>query len=215
LTDSIEHLIAIVKHLDLPSFHLFGHSFGGILAFEYMKVAKPNNCQSLTLASAPTSTKLILEETHRLSVELAAKMGTIATEEGDEDGDEDEDEIQDTNQKKKQSDAFSKVHECRLEFLPLALQDAYAQAAPTSWRGLQAIEDYQAETESPVHVPPTMIIVGEYDFCTSKCLEGWHELLNPPPKNVVSVQGTSHYGMLENEGEYGKAVFEFIKGNDP
>ena len=193
----------------MPIFHLYGHSFGGILAFEYIKVAKPNNCLSLTLASAPTSSKLIMQETCRLSVELMKSS---------ESDSEPVDEL-DPNQRKRSSEAFSKVHECRLEVLPLALQDAYAQAAPASWRGLQAIEikDYQAETalgQESVTVPPTMILVGEFDFCTNKCIEGWKELLTPPPE-VVSVSGCSHYGILEDESEYGKLLFRFLKHNDP
>ena len=59
-----------------------------------------------------------------------------------------------------------------------------------------------------------MILVGEFDFCTNKCIEGWKELLTPPPE-VVSVSGCSHYGILEDESEYGKLLFRFLKHNDP
>jgi len=56
----VNDLKQLIKHLGIRRFHLYGHSYGGILAFEYMKVVSRENkkndveCLSAILSSAPS-----------------------------------------------------------------------------------------------------------------------------------------------------------------
>jgi pimeloyl-ACP methyl ester carboxylesterase len=57
----IEELTAIRAHLGLDRIHLMGHSWGGMVALEYM-LTDPPGVESLILASAPFSSPLWVEE---------------------------------------------------------------------------------------------------------------------------------------------------------
>jgi proline iminopeptidase len=203
----IQHLhMLVTKQWGLSKFHLLGHSFGGILAYEYLLQATTGGggggggCQSLILASAPTSAALIQEESKRLYREVN-DLGADEKEQ-DEDG----------ATRQLYSETFRQTHECRLEQTPLAMIDALAQAGPTCWRGVQAIADYQA-TEKLGHIP-TLILRGEYDFCTRMCMDGWKDLIQNPAPQTKTLTDCSHYGMLEDEHQYGKAITEFVLQQD-
>ena len=159
-------------------------------------------CQSLILASAPTSASLIQGESKRLYREIAG----ISSEQ--------EEQHEDPASKQQHTEAFRQTHECRLVHTPLALMDALAQAGPTSWRGIPAIADYKVSEVLSSMQLPTLVLTGEYDFCTPACVEGWKDVIpNPAPKEVV-LTNCSHYGMLEDERQYGKAITEFLLAKD-
>lgn len=183
---------------------------GGILAYEYLVkqqqqqqdsgIESPSSlssCQSLILASTPTSSSLIQGETKRLYREIAGIC--IGAEELEE---------EDPATRQENSEAFRQTHECRLVQTPLALMDSMAQAGPTSWRGIQAIADYEA-TQKISNIP-SLVLVGEYDFCTEPCVQGWSDLITDPTPQQQTLANCSHYGMLEDERQYGKAISEFL-----
>jgi pimeloyl-ACP methyl ester carboxylesterase len=209
--------LLIDKEWKLSQYHLLGHSFGGILAYEYLVQVQQsqngnnngngnNGCQSLLLASAPTSAALIEQESKRLYQELQNNNNQ------NHNGDNDDDDPAATRQVI--SEAFRQTHECRLAQTPLALIDALAQAGPTSWRGIPAIADYQAieKLQQHEHVMPTLVMRGEYDFCTPACVEGWKDLIEGDPSpQERTLKNCSHYGMLEDEQQYGKVITEFLQ----
>lgn len=201
----------MVKHLDLliskqwglEKYHLLGHSFGGILGYEYLaSISKEDRtaCQSLILASTPTSAQLIQDESKRM-YRTVNNLG--------EDHDE---QLDDPEMRQLYGERFRQTHECRLPQPPLAFLDAMAQAGPTPWRGINAISGYQAQHS--LSGIPTLTLRGEYDFCTEKCISSWKELLsNPSPISKV-LSNCSHYGMLEDEQQFGKAITEFLVSID-
>lgn len=208
----VEHLQGLIQHWKVKKFHLYGHSFGGILAYEYLKTER-TGCLSLVLGSTPTSPKLIQEECFRLDHEIRNTNGTHqSSSEKDNDDNDEATEKEETIPKRplRFSEAFLQTHECRLPALPLALMDALAQAGPPGWRGAPAIIDYEA-LERMCGIP-TLVLVGEYDFCTPACTEGWKTILSDP--EFVSLDNCSHYGMLEDESKYGKAITSFVQQHD-
>jgi pimeloyl-ACP methyl ester carboxylesterase len=170
------------------------------LAYEYLvQLENSNGCQSLLLNSAPTSAALIEQESKRLYQELNNNGG-------------DDDDDADPATRQVLSEAFRQTYECRLAQTPLALIDALAQAGPTSWRGIPAIADYQA-VEKLQHMP-TLVLRGEYDFCSPACIEGWKDLIKDPSPKERTLKNCSHYGMLEDEQQYGKIITEFLQELD-
>lgn len=222
----VDHLEFLLEHWKVSKFHLLGHSFGGIVSYEYLvkNQAKGHNvgvavCESLILASTPTSIKFIHEECVRLDIALNQKHDeNKRTETKDAtDSQVDQEDQGDPSIKSKSlqmtfSEAFHQTHECRLSEMPLVLTDALAQAGPTSWRGLQAIPDYQASER--VTGIPSLVLVGEYDFCTVRCTKDWENLMQSPSPQHKTLNNCSHYGMLEDEGQYGKAITEFLRQCD-
>jgi pimeloyl-ACP methyl ester carboxylesterase len=155
---------------------------------------------------------LIQEESKRLyrSVNGLSEENDHAKEDKDDHGghDDDDSEGEDKQRLYEYSETFRQTHECRLTHPPLALVDALAQAGPTPWRGIPAIPDYQAtKTLSSV---PTLLLRGEYDFCSDRCMDGWDDiLLDPAPQRMV-LTNCSHYGMLEDELQFGMAIKDFL-----
>ncbi len=65
----IEELRIVRQELGLTRLHLLGHSWGGMLALEYL-FTRPKGVASLVLASSPSSTKMWTDEARRLRREL-------------------------------------------------------------------------------------------------------------------------------------------------
>lgn len=199
----VQDLQALLKHWNLLHFHLYGHSFGGILAFEYLKATRDSTCcSSVILSSAPTSIALINAESQRLLQELKCEL-------------EYKDEEEDNKSKREVLERFRQRHECRSVPTPLSLVDAQAQAG-TVWRGTEAIPNYQA-TLGDSHEPlsqPALTMRGQYDFCTETCVEGWKDFFRDAPRTMV-LASCSHHGLLENEQLYGAVISSFLVDHDP
>jgi proline-specific peptidase len=207
MVDHLHQLLTL--QWGLESFHLLGHSFGGLLAYEYLLKHRPGKgrCRSVILASTPTSASLIESESKR----LFRKVNNLSEGSGDDD-DDDDDGQQDRARKQHLDENFRQTHECRLAHTPLSLIDALAQAGPTPWRGIQAISDYKA-SRSLANIP-ALVLVGEYDFCTTACVEGWNDLISNPAPETTTLTNCSHYGMLEDERQYGTAITNFLHQHD-
>ena len=140
----MDDLEAVIKKLGLRRFHLYGQSFGGILAYEYLKrVAErkgSGECLSVIFSSAPFSVKVVEASANQLL--------DILKEE-----DDDEETL---------GERFRLAHQCRLEAMPAPLIDAYAHAGKT-WRGTSAIPDYEAKppSDSAARMPSALLMRGE------------------------------------------------------
>lgn len=71
----VEELATIRQQLGLDRVHLLGHSWGGMLALEYL-LTKPEGVVSLTLSNSLSSTALWCEEARRLRADLPAGVQT-------------------------------------------------------------------------------------------------------------------------------------------
>jgi len=69
----VEEVAAVRKALNLERVHLFGQSWGGWLAIEYM-MGKPSGIVSLILASTSASVRQFAEETARLKATLPQEV---------------------------------------------------------------------------------------------------------------------------------------------
>jgi len=198
IDQAVDDLEALLKKLGLTRFHLYGQSYGGIVAFEYLKrLAERRDenveCLSAILSSTPTSVKLVEEEANRLLSNLS--------EEGSS-----EEEI---------AEAFLKEHQCRTTEMPQPLLDAYAHAG-TVWRGSDAISDFTAKppSEDASRMPSCMVIRGEHDFVTEPCVEGWKDCFNHKFVRFKVVDGCSHHCLSENGPLYGDLVDSYFNEYD-
>eukprot|EP00547_Thalassionema_nitzschioides_P018679 CAMPEP_0194255428 /NCGR_PEP_ID=MMETSP0158-20130606/34369_1 /TAXON_ID=33649 /ORGANISM="Thalassionema nitzschioides, Strain L26-B" /LENGTH=328 /DNA_ID=CAMNT_0038993771 /DNA_START=8 /DNA_END=994 /DNA_ORIENTATION=+ len=199
IQDSVQDLKNLLEKLGVRRFHLYGQSYGGILAFEYMKhLANTNDngveCLSAVLSSAPTNVKQIEAEADRLIEVLKSEQAAT-------------DEISD----EELNNLFQKTHQCRLEEMPKILADAYANAG-TVWRGTAAIADYAATPpkEDAARMPSSMILRGEYDFVSEESVEGWKSAFNTKFLRYKTLEGCSHHGMLEKGDLYGDTLDSYF-----
>ena len=239
----VEHLRQLIdEHWKLKRFHLLGHSFGGILAYEYLRNIKirgedssrlDRSCPcSLILSSAPTSAELFQSESERLFKNLNADAiddaKYLMNDCNDASVAGDTDSCNQINERRKHqlrqymksSEEFRQTHECRLSNPPLCLTDALAQIGPTPWRGIDAINGYEAEGKiDDRYQIPSLLVRGQYDFCTDRCMKEWKERIwspvNEMPEPTEKVlSNCSHYAMLEDEDLYGEEILNFVRLHD-
>ena len=166
LLEVIDALVAngwIPMRAGCPAYHLYGQSFGGILAFEALAAPSgPPFPRSLTLSNVPSSVPFLLED-------VAALLEALG---GD-------------------ASRFDAIHACRASPRPAALLAAYAPGHPGShWRGVDVIADWCASAPSLAHMTlPALLLAAEHASVTTRSLEGWE---NHPTQRLVVLPGATH-----------------------
>ncbi|CAJ1967424.1 unnamed protein product [Cylindrotheca closterium] len=197
--DSVQDLILLLQKLGVRRFHLYGQSYGGILAFEFLKYLAESSedfdfqCLSCILSSAPTNVKEIEQEADRL-------IGVLQQDNPDATPLE-------------LGDLFRLNHQCRVgPDMPPILKEAYDNAG-TVWRGTDAIQDYVATAPTSAdasRMPSTLIMRGEHDFVSAESVEGWKSVFNTKFLRYKTLEGCSHHGMLEAGAQYGEIVDSYF-----
>jgi proline iminopeptidase len=190
---ALNDLETLITKFGLQRFHLYGQSFGGILAFEYMKrMAERRDSHqggvlSTILSSTPTSVALVESEVNHLLSTLQSSSSSL-----------DDSTLM---------EQFHLNHQCRISNQPQPLVDAYAHAGSV-WRGTTAISDYQATlpNKGSARMPSCMVMRGEHDFVTQTCIDGWKQCFNHNYVRSKVMDGCSHHGLLEQGALYGNIV---------
>ena len=191
----------LIQHLPMESFHLYGHSFGGIIAFEClcMEVSQMSSkkCHSLVLSSTPSSVAGAIHSSENLLNSIRQELGQDA----------------DTGVVSK---IFASRHECRVEPLPLTLQQSLEMAGfQSSSKGLVNAKNYEAKVSTEdlatMVARPTLVLSGEHDYVD---VSHWRTILGENIR-MKKLPGCSHYGLHEKEHIYGKEIQDFVRVNDP
>lgn len=203
IESSLDDLELILRKIGLRKFHLYGQSFGGILAFEYIKRISERGddhdepkCLSVILSSSPCD----VDQVESVAGDLIAKLM---------ENDPDESTIM---------ERFRLNHTCQIAEKPQALVDAYEHAGkPGVWRGTESIRGWKAtkpESESSKRMPSCMIMRGEHDFVTADCVEGWKDAFNHKFVRFKELEDLSHHGLMENGPMYGEMVDSYFAEYD-
>jgi proline-specific peptidase len=189
----VEQLQSVRDGLGLDELHLFGSSWGGMLALEYA-FTKPPGLKSLILNSTPTSAPRWAEETLRLHADLPPGLD-----------------------EKQAEEEFKRRHIIRLDPEPEVLARARAkfgtQVYETMWgpneftvtgtlKGWDVI-DQLGEIDVP-----TLITSGRYDECTPKLVEPLHQGI--AGSEWVLFEETAHMAYLEEPERYLETLGGFL-----
>ena len=190
VANSVRDAGTMLRALGLQRYHLYGQSWGGLLAAELvsslpgMSIA-PSHAPpplSLTLSNTPTSVALAEEEASRLVEACGGEQ-----------------------------EAFMAQHNLRVEPQPQRLVDAYAHAG-TLWRGTSAIKDLVVSGETMGRIRcPALVLRGEHDFVTEACVEAWRGL---PDARFETLAGCSHHALLEQPKEYLQVLGDFLREHE-
>ena len=205
IESSLDDLELVIKKSGLTRFHLYGQSFGGILAFEYMKrMAERNDDDGI----APKCLSAILSSTPCDVNRVESAAGDLITALLEEDPNE-----------STVMERFQATHTCRTNDgkKPQPLAEAYEKAGtPGIWRGTDSIKEWTATkaSDSAKRMPSCMVMRGEHDFVTADCVEGWKQAFNHPFVRVKELERLSHHGLLEDGKTYGEIVDSFFAEYD-
>lgn len=227
IEEAVNDLECFIQYLNLKQFHLYGHSFGGIIAYEYSKKQceghmihteqaqkgdihdmKPS-LLSITFCSAPSNLREVEDESKML---LDSFIPTCSTDSNTMDeASESYDEIY-------KNSSFQKEFVCRTSdgILPVPLQEAYKKKGNV-WEGSDAIIDYIAQplNDTASFLPPVMLLRGEYDFVSEKHgFDDWKNLINHNSVICRTMSSCAHYSMLENSASHSTTLESFLGAHE-
>jgi L-proline amide hydrolase len=189
----LEQLRSVREALGLERLHLFGSSWGGMLALEYA-FTRPAGLASLVLNSTPTSAPRWAEETLRLHDALPPGLDGKAAE-----------------------DEFKRRHICRLDPEPEVIKRARAsfglQVYETMWGPNEftvtgTLKDWDVIDRIGEIRLPTLITSGRYDECTPALVEPLHRGLVRSEWELF--ENCSHMSYLEEPERYLEVVGGFL-----
>lgn len=204
IPDAVHDLHLLLVTLRVDRFHIYAHSAGVVIAYEYLKMynhgweehgninhttnTSPNHASSSTTKPCCISAVFSNGSFHiglakESTEEMEQRFVTLHPEHC---GGSDEPMIQNENLKEE----LRKQVICRTDHIPLPLQKAYDKAGQV-WKGLNVIQDYNAATTSTTccctchdirckHcIPPILLLRGEYDFIVKELsVDGWVHVLS-------------------------------------
>jgi pimeloyl-ACP methyl ester carboxylesterase len=231
----------LIAHLKLNQFHLYGHSFGGIVAYEYIK--ELNELQLHTPPLSPTAINTTPSEPELLSVtlcsvpsnvreieveckSLVASLKSTSNQRCESfDSYSSGDVSLEENSSSTYHDVFQNAFVCRSNdgTIPQPLQVAYSKKGE-AWEGHEAIIDYVAQPLfnvgpcSKITRSPALLLRGEHDFISEKYgIDTWKQLLLLNYHKSVETQtfsGCAHYSMLENPGLHSITLNSFLRSHE-
>ncbi len=214
----VEEVEEIRRKLGLGNFHLYGHSWGGMLAQAYA-LNHQKNLKSLILSGTTSSVPLLELEGKRLLRSLPKKLQNVVAKYESE-------ENYDNPKYLKAIDYFTKKHAVRMKTWPEEVLYTYGHftkiVGDTMFgpKLVTTIGDmrYWDVTEKLSQLDLScLIIVGQYDFLTPKL----HRLLNRKIRGseLVVIPGASHASLWEKRMKYINTIVKFLEkvrtGKDP
>ena len=215
----IEELENLLSYFNITSYHLLGHSWGGMLAQLFYLSKKREGVRSLILSSTLSSASLWKEETHRIIKTM---------------GEEDQKIIANAEKENNYtSPAFLKTLDTYMRLtvsdydikdpsLPECLRRkknrgdvAYLSAwGPSEFSPQGTLKDYETTSRLKDIYVPTLIMYGEKDESTKKQNELMFNSISSAKKKLVCFQNARHMTYFEKNNEYIEELSSFLKDND-
>ncbi|MDE3042551.1 MAG: proline iminopeptidase-family hydrolase [Nitrospirota bacterium] len=207
----VEEIAAVRQALGLHDVHLFGQSWGGMLALEYA-VTRPLGLKSLILADTPASTAQFVAELNRLRAELPLEVqATLAQHEA----------AGTTNEPAYQEAVmvFYRRHMCRLDPWPDCLNRTFAGMAqwpevyrtmwgPSEFHFTGTLREWRIEDGLGEIRVPTLVLGGRYDEVTPAMTETLHRGISG--SEWVIFEQSAHMPHLEETELYLETVNAFL-----
>ncbi len=205
----VRELASVRNSLGLGEVHLFGQSWGAMLAAEYLLREKPSGVRSLILADPLLSGPRWAADQRKLLSRMPEAVRR-AVEKGEETGDFGPD-YQEAMM------AYYRKHVCRLDPWPECLREAFSKL------NLEIYGRLWGESEFTVTGPlkdadltdrlgeirvPVLLLGGEYDEAPPETLEEFRDRF--PDATLAVIPGASHTPMLEEPELFRAAVNEFL-----
>lgn len=197
------------RHLGLEKVHLWGQSWGGMLAIEYA-LTQPEGLVSLILASTSASIPLWLRETNRLRSELPPKVQATLQRHEDA-GTTDSAEYQEAMM------VFYQRHVVRVDPIPAHVQrslDSVGQVyltmnGPSEFHIVGVIKDWDRVNRLPEIRVPTLITSGRFDESTPLINEIMHKGI--AGSEWLVFEQSSHMAHVEEKELYMQTIRAFIE----
>jgi proline iminopeptidase len=206
----VEELGQIRKALGLEKVHLLGHSWGTMLATDYV-LARPVGVVSVIMAGPALSAKRWIRDANRLRAALPKDIqDTLARHERA--GTTQSEEYQTATQ------AYIQRYVCRINPPPKEIMDSIAgdghEVYETMWGPSEFyvtgnLKNYDRSNRLKEIKVPVLFTCGRYDEATPEAA-AWYCSLVPRSKLVV-FENSAHMTMLEERDRYIETVRSFLR----
>ncbi len=203
-----EELVAVRKALHLDEIHLFGQSWGGMLAMQYATHG-PKGIKSLIIAGSPASMALWQREANRLRSYLPKEMENALIQ-ADIDGDYDRPEVAAA------TDEYYRRHVCRLDPQPAYVDATFAQMGdvyldmqgPSEFNCVGKIKDWDISGDLHKITIPTLLTSGTDDEATPLIVKNVYDRI--PDCRWELIEGGTHLCHVEFAESYNRLIEDFM-----
>ena len=205
----LEEVEVIREALGLDRIHLFGSSWGGMLAMRYA-LDQPAGLASLITAGSPASVPGWMVELARLRADLPPETeATLRKHEAA--GTTDDPAYQEAML------VFYRKHVCRLEPWPDYVDRAFAETGqevynvmngPSEFHVIGVIKDFDITTRLGEIRVPTLVTCGRHDEVTPATNEVVHRGI--PGSEMVVFEQSSHLCFVEEQDRYLQVAGDFL-----
>ena len=209
----ISELVSVREALGLEEVHILGHSWGSMLAVDYM-LTEPDGVRSLILASPVMSVRRWTEDAERLVAQLPEEMQQ-AIEHHEAAGTTDDPEYQAAT--KEYNKRYQSRSDPRSADLLLTFENFNAELysfmwGPSEFTATGTLKDYEREDVLPNLDLPVLFTAGQYDEATPESLHHFHSLV--PDSRIVIFENSAHMTMLDEPEPYANTIREFLNEVD-
>lgn len=206
----VEEVDTLRSTLGLTSLHLFGHSWGSMLAASYM-LNHSAGIKSLVLAGPCLSVPRFEQDALALKRNLSPDVVALL-ERHEQAGTTDSEEYQNAKWD------FYKRHVCRIFPFPEPYRRARAgfgdavyntMWGPSEFHITGNLQDFDVTGRLHEIGVPTLFTCGRYDECTPEAT-AWYQAFLPGSEMVI-FENSSHTPMVEESELYNKAIRDFLR----
>jgi len=207
----VEELVEVRAALGLERLHLFGSSWGGMLAMQYVLDRRPA-LESLILCGSPASMIRWVKDCDEL---LAAQPDEVrrVIREHEASGFTACPEYQSAIL------GFYREHVCRMSPWPAGLERSFAEAGyevytsmngPSEFTVTGTLKTWDISGRLGEITVPTLLVGGRYDECRPGHLEEMHRRIAGSRLEII--EDASHLCFAERPGEFNDLVNSFLDG---
>jgi L-proline amide hydrolase len=207
----VEEVGVVRSELGLERIHLFGSSWGGMLAMEYA-LTQPSGLESLMIASSPASIPQWVEETGRLRRELPEEVQAVL----------DKHEAEGTTDDPEYEQAcavFYRRHVCRVPEWPDYVLRSFQfltehgevyryMNGPSEFHVVGTLKDWDITDRLGEIRVPTLVVSGEYDEATPAINRAVSNGI--PGAESVIYRDASHMAHVEDTKGYLRLLDDFM-----
>ncbi|OBI23554.1 proline iminopeptidase-family hydrolase [Mycobacterium sp. E2497] len=211
---SVAEMHAVVTGLGLNRFHIFGNSWGGMLAQQYALDVPSAAASSLTISNSIASIPQFAQMVARLKSELDPATQS-AIERHEAAGTTDAAEYQDAIR------TWNETYLCRLRPWPPELLAAFAEMGteifetmfgPSDFRIVGTIRDWDVFERLAEIRLPTLILAGRFDECVPEHMWDMHQRI--AGSRFELFESTAHMPFIEEPGKFDRVMREFLRLHD-
>jgi len=209
----VNELAQVRKALNLHEVHILGHSWGTMLAVDYM-LTNPEGVQSLILASPALSVQRWSDDAKSLIAELPNALQTVI-ERHENAGTTDDPEYQDAvmeyyKRYLSRSDPWSPDLESTFENFNFEIYGL--MWGPSEFTATGSLSAYEREDVLPKLDLPVLFTAGRFDEATPATVEHFQSLV--PNSRIAIFENSAHMTMLDEPEAYVDTVRNFLNEVD-